>query len=98
MHKGFIADIFEIVRISYLLANSKAVVSEYGENTVIEDEFLDAILLADYSDLVTACSELVHDQEKRRYYENRGFSIMSSRDETIILKTALSKTFNQTLH
>ena len=98
MHAGFLANTFEIVRVSYLLANSKAVVSEYCESTVIEDDFLGALVMVDYKDLVPACLDLVNDHKKRRFYEERGFSVMSDRDETIYLKVALSKTFNLTIH
>ena len=93
LHSGDVEDTFEIVRVSYLLANSKAVVSEYSESTLIEDDLLDAMVLVDYKDLVSACVELVNDQNKRRFYEERGFSVMSARDETVYLKNALSKTF-----
>jgi hypothetical protein len=94
----YLAHTFEIVRISYLLANSKAVVSEYCESTSIESDLLDALVLADYKDLVPACLDLVNDHKKRRFYEERVFSVMSARDETIYLNAALSQTFNLTVH
>ena len=40
------ARIFEVARVSYLLANAKAVVSECGEHTEIEDGFRDALYAA----------------------------------------------------
>ena len=83
------ARIFEVARVSYLLANAKAVVSECGEHTEIEDGFRDALALVDYEDLVRTCVELVRDTEKRKTYEEKGFAIMSSRDECNYLKSAL---------
>jgi hypothetical protein len=95
IHWGSLKDTFEIVRVSYLLANSKAVVSEYSEkSTSIEDDLLDALVLVDYKDLVPACVDLVKNAKKRRFYERKGFSVISARDETIYLKEALSKTFH----
>jgi hypothetical protein len=87
------ARIFEIARIFYLLANSKAVVSECSESTDIEEEFRGALALVDYDDLVSACLELVKDDEQRRGYEEQGFTVMSARDESVYLQTALASTW-----
>jgi len=96
MYWGSLKNTFEIVRVSYLLANSKAVVSEYSEkSTSIEDDLLNALVLVDYKDLVQACLDLVNNVKKRRVYEKEGFSVMSARDETIYLREALLKTFHR---
>jgi len=84
--------IFEIVRVSYLLANSKAVVSEYHPGTEIDADLWDAVRLAPYGALAEACRALVDDPEARRDLAARGFQRMSARDEAAILQTVLEAT------
>lgn len=86
------ARIFELVRVFYLLANSKAVVSEWGERTEIEEDFKEAVALVDYDELVDTCVKLVQDHAQRRHFEDTGFAVMSARDECAYLETALTLT------
>ena len=83
------SSIFEIVRVSYLLANSKAVVSEYHPGTEIEEDLLDAVRLAPYAELASACRELVTGEKERRELAARGFGRMAARDEAEILRKVL---------
>lgn len=84
------AQIFEIVRVSYLLANRKAVISEYSEGTEIDDDLRDAVVLSSYERLVEDCVRLVANQDQRQALAEKGFARMSARDEAGILKTALT--------
>jgi len=83
--------IFEIVRVSYLLANRKAVVSEYRPGTEIEGDLLDAVRLVPYGELAAACRALVDDGQARRELAARGFQRMSARNEAAILQRVLGK-------
>lgn len=83
------ARIFEVARVSYLLANRKAVVSECGAETEIEDDLREALVLAEYDGLVEACIGLVEDAERRKHYEESGFAVMAARDEVEYLRAAL---------
>jgi glycosyltransferase involved in cell wall biosynthesis len=85
--------IFEIVRVSYLLANAKAVVSEVCDDTEIEADVASAVVLAEYDGLVDACVEMVRDADRRRTYEARGQAIMMARDECAYLRAALAETW-----
>ena len=84
------SSIFEIVRVSYLLANRKAVVTECHAGTEIEDGMQDAVAAAPYDRLVDACVDLVANSRLREALEQRGFARMAARDETVILRAALS--------
>ncbi|UCH10964.1 MAG: hypothetical protein JSU61_03495 [Fidelibacterota bacterium] len=86
------ARIFELVRVFYLLANSKAVVSECGPATEIDDDLRDACVLVDYDELVTACVGLVRDEERRKRVEDAGLAVISARDEVAYLAAALEQT------
>ena len=78
--------VFESVRVFYPLANRKAVVSERGDGY---EDFLDAVVFADYDGLADRCAALVRDNEARKKLEQRGFEIMASRSESKYLKAAL---------
>ncbi len=69
--------IFEIIRVSYLLANRKAVVSEFSPDTEIIPELRDAIALAGYEHLVETCRSLVYDIPRREDLARRGFECFS---------------------
>ncbi len=85
------AKIFEIVRVSYLLANSKAVVTECCSSTEIDEGLADSVLACPYNSLVEACLLLLQDEEKRRNLETRGFQWFSQRKESKILTKALQE-------
>lgn len=84
-------NIFELVRVSYLLANRKAVVAECNPSTEIDPDIVDAVKLAPYEGLASACVQLVSDSEVRRALSERGFSRMSARDERAYLAAALNQ-------
>ena len=84
------SSIFEIVRVSYLLANRKAVVTECHAGTEIEPDMLDAVAAASYDRLVDTCLDLVRLPRSREALEQRGFARMAAHDETAILRSALS--------
>lgn len=67
------AQIFEAVRVSYLLTNSKAVVSEIGPDEIIEPPFYrDAVAGCHFEDLVDRCIRLCGDADARRKLEAEG--------------------------
>ena len=67
------SQIFEIVRVFYLMINAKAVVGEVGEQTSIDPCYLSGIQPAPYDDLVDWCRTLVFDAELRRSVEEKAF-------------------------
>jgi hypothetical protein len=82
--------IFEIVRVSYLLANRKAVVADRDPNTSIEDDIRPAVRFASsLKELVELCNGLIKDQAERVRVEEFGFSCISRRDIRDILKAAI---------
>ncbi|MEA2907787.1 MAG: hypothetical protein QOI12_5174 [Alphaproteobacteria bacterium] len=81
--------IFEIVRVSYLLSNRKAVVSDLWDNSGIEDGFRDILTFSWMPGLAETCLSLVDDPAQREALENAGFEFFSKRDIRLILKNAL---------
>lgn len=85
------SSIFEIVRISYLLANHKAVVAECNKDTEIAEDLKTAVALAPYDKLVETCIELVNNDEKRQLLEKNGFENFSLRKEVNILRDVITE-------
>lgn len=84
--------IFEIVRVSYLLANSKAVVTECAAGTKLDQGLVEAAVCVPYDSLVSKCCTLVSNETDRRRQEKRGLEWFSQRKETDILSKALQET------
>jgi hypothetical protein len=83
------ANIFETVRVAYLLANEKAVVAECNPTTALEADIREAVRAVPYDALIETCAELVADADVRRKLAHQGFEIFSKRDEGEILAKAL---------
>lgn len=81
--------IFEIVRVSYLLNNRKAVVAEAGPDTEIEDELRRALLGVRYDQLVAACRVLVGDDARRHQVEQAGWTVFSARSQAEFMRQAV---------
>ena len=81
--------IFELVRVSYLLANRKAVVAELDPRTEIDPDLAGAVRLAPYEGLVEACRQLVQDEAARRDLQETGFARMAARRTSAYLAEAL---------
>ncbi len=81
--------IFEIVRVSYLLANGKAVVSELSPHTDIEPDIKEAIVTGSRADLPELCWQLVHDDTRRQQLERHGFELFRQRSASAILAPAI---------
>jgi hypothetical protein len=81
--------VFEIVRVSYLLANSKAVVSE--SSPVMEEGLADSVRSLPYDSLVEGCLSLLGNEEERRRLEAHGLEWFSKRNESDILANALRR-------
>src|SRR5262249_47367409 len=77
--------IFEIARVSYLLANRKAVVSDIRDNTFIELDIFGAVEFARPEALANACIRLIADDKARTDLATRGEAIMRKRDIRSIL-------------
>jgi len=80
--------IFEIARASYLLANSKAIVSDFSENTKIESDIHTAIKFCKIEFIIQECLNLLADDTARNELERNGFDAISKRDIRQILKNA----------
>jgi hypothetical protein len=83
------SQVFEMVRVSYLLTNGRAVVGEVNPATEIEDDMRQAVAAAPYEALVETCCELAADDARRERLAKRGRRIMAARRESDYLRPAL---------
>lgn len=89
------AEVFEIVRVSYLLANKRAVVSERGANPAEDADLASGIAFAAYDELVDRCVELLGDDRARRELGQRGYQDFSARNQAAILGEVLSSSLDR---
>jgi hypothetical protein len=87
----YVSRIFEMSRVSYLLANGKAVVSLLHPDTIIEPDMREAVLFAPSETIVQECRALVEDDGRRAALEERGRRAMRARDMRDILRPAIAK-------
>jgi hypothetical protein len=87
--------VLEIVRISYLLANRKAVVTELDGESEAERDIPGAVAGVPYDRLVAECYRVVADAEERQDLEDRGYAIFQKRDLVLILRQAITEAEQQ---
>jgi hypothetical protein len=75
-------NIFELVRVSHLLANKKAVVAEVTEHTQIDRELCSAVMHGTMDQLPSLCEALVKNEVARKVQEFAGFEIFKQRRQT----------------
>jgi hypothetical protein len=82
--------IFEIVRVSYLFANSKAVVADIYPDSYIEENIAAGVIFVPTNMIVETCCDLLADETRRRQLEHQGFECFSQRDIREYLAAALA--------
>ena len=88
--RGYDARLFEIVRVSYLLANKKCVVSETGSDTAFEKQFESGVAFAPYAALAETCMQLLQNPAEREAVAGTGFNRFKAMPQTEYLKRALA--------
>lgn len=92
------AQVFEVVRVSYLLANRKAVVAEMAPTTAIDADLRDAVAGVTYEDMAGECARLVADPAARGALEERGFAAMTARSQADYLRILLEQRASNLTH
>jgi hypothetical protein len=82
--------IMEVVRISYLLANRKAVVTELDDMTAFDADLRDAVAGVPYERIIEECRRLLADDEARQALEDRGYRCFQQRDLIPILRDVIT--------
>jgi hypothetical protein len=83
------AKVFEVVRVSYLLANRRFVVSERGLDVAGERPFEEGIAFVEYHELVNTCLRYLADERARERTARRGFELFTERRVPDLLRAVL---------
>ncbi len=83
--------IFEVVRVSYLLANGICVLSEGDEGDPDVAPFRGGLAICSYADLVERCAALVTDEATRTTVANVGQERMMARRQADLLREAMGR-------
>ncbi len=83
--------VMEIIRLSHLMANKKFIVSERGNDQIIERPFEAGIVFVDYDSLVERCLYYLQNPSERKSIAAMGFEIFSANKQADFLKAALSR-------
>lgn len=84
------AEIFEVVRVHYLLSNSVAVVSELNPSTSVSDFYSEAVAGVPYESLADECERLVNDGAARQEIQERGYGVIARYPQTAFTRELLS--------
>jgi hypothetical protein len=82
--------IFEIVRVSYLLANAKAVVADVYPDSYIEADIADGVIFVPTEMIAKTCWDLLADDARRTRLERQAFACITRRDIRLLLAEALT--------
>jgi len=83
--------IFPIVRISYLLANKKCVITETGLDLSLETAFHPACVFGEAQALPALCKAYLDDDAKRHDQAMQGFQVFSAMQQVEYLRAALAE-------
>lgn len=86
---GYNSQIFEIVRVFYLLTNSIAVVGEVNESTSIDSMCREGIYAAKYDDLVLGCIEIINDDYLRQKIQFEALNSISRYPQKLFTQEVL---------
>jgi len=82
--------IFEVVRVSYLLANEKAIVTDIYPETDIEPDLKEACAFVPREKILEECTRLLNDNNARADLARRGRQIIEKRDIREFLRPILA--------
>lgn len=85
------ARLFEIVRVSYLLANGRCVLSEDGNDAGLEAPYRDGVEFVPYDGLIGAALALLADGEARRQRAEAGRRAIMARPQSGFLEALLGR-------
>jgi hypothetical protein len=83
------AKVFEVVRVSYLLANRLCVVSETGADPELESPFKGGVAFAPVDKLPETCKRLLENHNARQTLADEGFQLFSAMYQRRFLEEAL---------
>jgi len=90
-HHYYDANIFEIVRVSYLLANGVCVVAEAERDDPDVEALLGGLEIASYECLADRCTALLEDERRREDLGRAGLEIIEKRRQSELLRRCIAE-------
>jgi hypothetical protein len=84
------SEIFEVVRVFYLLTNAITVVGEVNDTTSIDEMFKKAVHAVPFDGLSDACESLVKNESFRDRVAANGFSLISNQPQTFFTQSLIT--------
>lgn len=81
--------IFEVIRVFYLLINSKAIIGEVNKDTSIEDGWTNSFYPSTYENLVDSTIELVKNNQLRKEIESNAYEFIKTRKQADLIRPLL---------
>ncbi len=88
-HHFYESQIFEIVRVFYLLTNAKPVVAEINDETVVDQRFRDGVVGMPYDRLVDTVCDLVQDETRLKEQGKKAFESILKYPQTSFTRKIL---------
>lgn len=85
------AEIFEVVRVSYLLANRCFVVSELGRDMALEQNYAAGVAFGPYKRLADMCLDYLGKPAERKMIAEAGFELFRGMSQKTYLERALAE-------
>ena len=89
-HHFYHSQIFEVIRVFYLLTNSVAVMGEVNETTWIPAAYKAGICAAKYEDLIEKCMDLINNQVKRKALQENALESISRHPQKLFMSELLA--------
>ena len=90
-HHFYKSQIFEVVRVFYLLHNEVAVVAEINQTTSIEDRWRETVRGATYENLVNECLALIQNEPERHRAVKNGLEMLKRYPQSLFTERILSE-------
>ena len=81
--------IFEVVRVFYLMSNSKAIVAEMSPDRDINPIYMGEFYSTDYDLIAESCNELLQNSCMREALERKGLQIIKNYPQSQLTKLVL---------
>ncbi len=83
--------VFEIARVSFLMANKVFVLNECRDNVLMDDAIRNNLAFASIKDLVAAAQDYIQSPQKRQEIANKSYQTLKNYDMTTSIAQALQK-------
>ena len=77
------SEIFEVVRVFYLLTNGITVIGEVNPSTDVDNLYKNAVISTQYSNIVATCIAKINDKQSRETNGERGFKLIRANPQII---------------